>query len=659
MDRLFLSLPNKAFPLPIFYIRRFLLLFSLLFSSSFVLSSVSNSKALSTQHQCIEDHFSALLHLKQGFNFSAEYTMTTLSSWNPDNRDCCSWEGITCNGATGHVTSLDLSKLRIYGRIDFVSLFRLQSLQKLNLAFNEFDPSPIPSGFEQLTSLTHLNLSSLQFYGQIPLEISHLTTLVSLDLSYNQYFNGSYYEYLKLESPNIGAFVQNLSSLRVLHLDWVRISLQGSEWGLALSSALPLLHKLSWRECGLSGPIHPSLSKLHLLSELYLSGNNLSSAIPNSIFSLPNLQTLDVGYNPLLTAGEIPPNNTIRQLYLSGTGFCSNLQDSYGNLTLLITLELRHCHKGGPFPSWLVKLDNLVYLDLSSNDFSGPLPSFLANLHNLVTLDLSFNDFSIPLPSSFGNLSNLVRLDLSSNNFSGPIPSSYGNKFQNLQWFIVNNNSLSGTIPSSLFSLPSLQRLYLQDNQFSGQLDQFQYTSSSDIWIIDLSNNSLSGTIPSSLFSLPSLQDMDLRDNQFSGQLDQFQYTSSSVLHSISLSNNLLSGTIPSSLFSLPSLQKLGLRGRIPASLGNIKALESLDLSHNSVSGEIPLQLTKLNFLAVLELSQNLLTGSIPQGQQFNTFTNKSFLGNSELCGTPLSKKCEHVEAHASPPLAQSESKYD
>ncbi|XP_058111902.1 receptor-like protein 6 [Magnolia sinica] len=280
------------------------------------------------------------------------------------------WQSITCDGVTGYVTSLDLSELRIYGRIDFVSLFRLPSLQRLNLAYHYFDSSPFdPSGFEHLTSLTHLNLSYLHFYGQIPLEISRMTTLVSLDLSFN-----TYYEYLKLENPNIGAFVQNLSSLKELHLDWINISAEGSGWGLALSSALPRLRKLSLRGCGLSGPIHSSLSSLCFLSQLDLRGNDLSSVVPNlignfssltslalsdcglhgkipeSIFRLPNLQTLDVGSNPLLT-GEIPPNNTLREWSLSDTGFCSNLRDSFSNSKLLTMIHLSHCKLAGQFPS--------------------------------------------------------------------------------------------------------------------------------------------------------------------------------------------------------------------------------------------------------------------------------------------------------------------
>ncbi|XP_058111908.1 receptor-like protein kinase 5 [Magnolia sinica] len=524
----------------------FLLFSYLLFSSSFVFASANNSKALSTHKQCIEDHFSALLHLKHSFNFSAEFSKTRLPSWNPDNRDCCSWEGITCDGATGHVTSLNLNELDIFGRIDFVSLFRLQSLQKLNLASNYFNDSTIPSGFEQLTSLTHLNLSRSNFYGQIPLEISRLTTLVSLDLSFNEYSNGSVAEYLKLEIPNIGAFVQNLSSMRELHLDWVNISAQGSDWAMALSSALPLLRKLSLRGCYLSGPIHPSLSNLHFLSELHLSQNSLSSVVPNfignfssltslrlrscglhgkfpeSIFRLPNLQTLFVGYNPLLT-GEIPPNNTLRELSLSDTGFCSNLRDSFTNSKLLTMIELSDCQLTGQFPSWLVKLEKLMHLDLSYNGFSGPLPSWPVKLEKLMHLDLSNNGFSGLLPSSIANLSNLAHLDLSANGFSGPLPSLLV-KLDKLVSLDLSSNNFSGPIPSSygnkFQNLQVKQEFYNNSLQWNHSIILFQNTSSSQLQTIDLSNNSLQEPIPRSIFALTKLHDLWLSSNNFSGDVD-------------------------------------------------------------------------------------------------------------------------------------------
>ena len=69
-----------------------------------------------------------------------------------------------------------------------------------------------------------------------------------------------------------------------------------------------------------------------------------------------------------------------------------------------------------------------------------------------------------------------------------------------------------------------------------------------------------------------------------------------------------------------------------------------MDLSRNQLTGEILEALTNLNFLSVLNLSQNNLEGIIPRGQQFDTFGNDSYEGNTMLCGFPLSKSCKNEE---------------
>ncbi|XP_017979639.1 PREDICTED: receptor-like protein 12 [Theobroma cacao] len=121
-------------------------------------------------------------------------------------------------------------------------------------------------------------------------------------------------------------------------------------------------------------------------------------------------------------------------------------------------------------------------------------------------------------------------------------------------------------------------------------------------------------------------------------------------LTSIDLSSNEFQGEIPKVIGELNSLKELNLShnnlsGCIPTSMGNLAAIESLDLSSNKLVGKIPSELISLNFLEVLNLSQNQLVGLIPQGNQFNTFGNDSYAGNSGLCGFPLPKSCDNTEA--------------
>nr|XP_048330778.1 putative receptor like protein 25 [Ziziphus jujuba var. spinosa] len=92
------------------------------------------------------------------------------------------------------------------------------------------------------------------------------------------------------------------------------------------------------------------------------------------------------------------------------------------------------------------------------------------------------------------------------------------------------------------------------------------------------------------------------------------------------------------------------LTGYIPSSLGNLIALESLDLSQNNLAGEIPQQLKQLGFLERFNVSHNNLTGPIPQGNQFNAFESSSFEGNPRLCRDPLFKKCGDFDSSSLPP---------
>jgi Leucine-rich repeat (LRR) protein len=83
------------------------------------------------------------------------------------------------------------------------------------------------------------------------------------------------------------------------------------------------------------------------------------------------------------------------------------------------------------------------------------------------------------------------------------------------------------------------------------------------------------------------------------------------------LNVNNLSGTLPAELGNLPALEFLDLSGNsltgfIPPALGNLSNLLSLALNNNSLIGFIPPELGDLSALSELNLQVNLLIGSIP-----------------------------------------------
>ncbi|KAH6804945.1 hypothetical protein C2S51_029776 [Perilla frutescens var. frutescens] len=93
--------------------------------------------------QCLEDQKTLLLDLKSELKFDPDYSRK-LARWN-QTHDCCSWDGVECDGA-GHVITLQLDDEFISGGLnESSSLFRLRYLEKLNLAYNFFTTQKIPN----------------------------------------------------------------------------------------------------------------------------------------------------------------------------------------------------------------------------------------------------------------------------------------------------------------------------------------------------------------------------------------------------------------------------------------------------------------------------------------------------------------------------------
>ena len=159
------------------------------------------------------------------------------------------------------------------------------------------------------------------------------------------------------------------------------------------------------------------------VTELDLSGNELTGSIPAALGDLELLQILNLGdrWDP-----------TSRQW-----------------LTNALT---------GPIPDELGRLKNLWSLTLNGNELTGRIPDALGNLANLEWLDLDANGLTGPIPSSLGRLSDLRSLRLGGNELTGRIPDALGN-LANLEWLYLGGNGLTGPIPAALGRLSNLRRL--------------------------------------------------------------------------------------------------------------------------------------------------------------------------------------------------------
>ncbi|KAB1671258.1 hypothetical protein [Gossypium barbadense] len=514
--------------------------------------------------QCLEDQRAPLLQLQHHLYYAPNFTFSSNFDLWDVNTDCCSWEGVTCD-AYGHVVGIDLSYKNLSG--SFHSIFDLHHLQHLNLAGNNFNTTLFSYGFDELQNLTHLNLSSSCFHGQIPVEISFLKRLVSLDLS-NQgscYLRNGY-DYdsatLKLEKPNFKTFIKNLKFLTELYLDGVDISTQSTKWCETTSLVLPNLHVLSLSSCGLKGPLCSSLSRLSFLSKLILDWNPISYLPPNFL--------------------EISSR--------------------------LVSLSLRNCNLSGHFPTENLLSPKMQSIDISDNDqLMGQLPEFSSN-NSLQSLSLSYTNFSEKLPQSIGNLKFLTNLELDDCNFFGPIPSSIAN-LSHLVNLYLGGNKLSGSIHSSLFTLPSLKILYLGENQLVGKIDEFPNASSSLIQELYIGNNYLTGPIPKSILQLPRLEWLYIESNSFSSmKLDMFVQLNN--LRTLWLNNISLLIESDNRSLTLPQLETLRLWScnltEFPEFIKRQDKLVGLDLSNNHIHGFVPNWLWKSS-LSWVDLSFNMI----------------------------------------------------
>ncbi|KAL4272185.1 hypothetical protein GQ457_13G004450 [Hibiscus cannabinus] len=659
----------------------------------FFLFLAYNSSALS-QSPCPHDQSHALIQFVNSFsidcssynsrcNVSGDRTF----SWKKGT-NCCLWDGVKCDTETGNVVGLDLSCSCLAGSFPSNStLFLLRHLRQLNLAWNDFNSSLMESKFGELTSLTHLNISGAGFEGKIPLEISHLSKLLSLDLSDNYG--------LVFEEHVFGNVVGNLTQLRHLLLSEVNMSLVEPTSFLNMSS---------------------------YITTLILEDNELHGKFPEDVFRFPYLEEFRVSRNDLeLKLPQTSWNAPLRSLQVPSSSL-QELPDSIGNLTSLEILDFSDNNLRGPIPATLGNLKQLRYLDLSSNNLVGNLPSqvrgpdrnFLSSslfsLPHLVVLrlnnnkltgpidqfdkaaplevvDLSNNEIHGPIPASFSQLVNLNHLDLSNNNLSGSFELDKLSKFNKLEVLSFSNNALlsltsagnanyslpnlveldlsscnTSEFPNFVRNLPGLTHLYLSYNRIH-VLEANMFAKLKRLYFLDLSHNSplslsninnLTLVLPNLTFLYMSscnitefsnflttqenLDDLDLSNNLIQGRITEQGENWGSNLHKLLILD--LSGNLLTALEGYPWKNIVALKLSSNRLEGPLlvppPSMSAFSISKNRLYGEIPSAICNFGcseYDVVLDLSNNNFSGEIPEclGSTFFTYLDlqmNNFHGN-------------------------------
>ncbi|KAL3523537.1 hypothetical protein ACH5RR_016371 [Cinchona calisaya] len=531
--------------------------------------------------------------------------------------------------------------------------------------------------FSFFPSMTWLYLGSNLFSGTVTLSVGRLLHLQVLDLSSNL-----------LEGIISEAHLQNLSRLRFLDLSFnshLKFELLDTKWIPPFQ-----LEEIHMSHVKMGRSLFPKwLQTQHNFLVLDMSCAEISDIIPTWFWDTsPSLKFLNLSSNRIY--GVLP-----------------SFSSKFGYLTI----DLSSNDLSGQLPHFS---PIMLFLDLSKNKFRGSI-NFLCNTTSLINyLDLSDNLLSGELASCLEHTFNsLIVFNLANNNFSGNIPSAIFGERSLLEALHLRNNSFTGEIPTSLLNCNLLKILDLGVNKLSGKLPNRFMT---DLVLLSLTSNEFHGTLPSHLCYMPRLQILDLSSNKIYGPIPKClkkltaltsegsqatpirlshdvpvsyaninctypacffheSYSDSAIViwkgieskykntlglvKLIDLSSNFLEREVPAEITSLTgliglNLSRNNLTGIIPPKLDRLRSLNFLDLSHNRLCGSIPGTISELSHLGVLNLSYNNLSGRIPLESHLQTFDNSSYIGNSQLCGTPLTLLCPGDKAPLAPKIRHS-----
>ncbi|GJP65539.1 hypothetical protein CLOP_g22417 [Closterium sp. NIES-67] len=371
-----------------------------------------------------------------------------------------SWTGVRCSPA-GLVVSLDLRSRLLSGTVhsDISKLSTLTSLYLTsNLFFNRLDSYVVP--LTPTASLKELYINFNWFYGTVPATLLNMPALSVLLISNN---------YLTGVLPKPGAAIKAL----------------GMEFNF-LSGTFPaatLAYCSSRSNCFLDAAACFSLDGSaqrdtgcnvcgSANGQLPLCGGAvctpdpsayMASQVPNSA-TAPTLALKCLGM-PLDAVSSSALLNIGSALGVTHTDWsasstCNILGQSSAPKSwpgvwcsgtgVVVSLMLNNMKLWGTIHADMTKLTGVTYLHLGYNLLSGGLSSFVSNitpLTALAVLNLNFNYLYDSVPSTLLNMASLTEMHLDVNYLTGTLPAIS----TKIKYLAVNHNFLAGSFPAQAF----------------------------------------------------------------------------------------------------------------------------------------------------------------------------------------------------------------
>jgi Leucine-rich repeat (LRR) protein len=260
------------------------------------------------------------------------------------------------------------------------------------------------------------------------------------------------------------------------------------------------LERIDLQKNGLKGslPAEVALVDPTRLNRPVLSGNQLLGSIPDALYTLQNMRTLDLSLNQLE----------------------GGLSSQIGGLVNLEVLQLGTNKLTGALPAVVGNLTRLGIMDLARNLFTGPIPTSYAQLEQLREFRVSDHGLGGPMPPGLAFLPNIKVLELSGNEIGGSFDLVIGSPL--VEVLTLNSNSFTGTLGTSLGLMTSLRDFQCASCSIVGGLPD-EIGNATELRQLNLPflRGSFNSTIPSTLGNLAKLTNLDfLRSSGFRGNTD-------------------------------------------------------------------------------------------------------------------------------------------